>query len=293
MRNIEAMGSLSVAAAEGRQALEKLANDGTKAANALAKIQEEQQAVEGFGNFAEKVFTAEPEELATMELQARGLRAAQVSGPEFFQSRQNRQNAFAGLAQEREFMTNDEYKQTRASLIRKSFESQINPATGQAFKGTDVVKNIAGKDVTLDELEKRLAGGIDETDPNVIAFREATKVQADANEALGRLNIEQALVIQDSMKGLEIFLTDKFPDILANAVTGARTDAQTKPPVKAEEKPQPVSYAETRVAEGEEMVRKGRELAKTAKQEDILRHRKRFSGALCWSDAASGTAGGS
>jgi hypothetical protein len=46
MRNIEAMGSLSVAAAEGRQALEKLANDGTKAANALAKIQEEQQAIE-------------------------------------------------------------------------------------------------------------------------------------------------------------------------------------------------------------------------------------------------------
>lgn len=265
--NIRAVGDLTVASAEGRAALEKLANDGTKAANALAKIQEEQQALEGFANFAEKVFTAEPQQLADMELKATALNAAQAAGPEFMKSRYNRQQAFAGLEQEREFMTNDEYRQTRASLIRKSYESQINPATGQPVKGTDVVKKIAGKDITLDELEKRIAGGVDETDPNVLAFREASEVQAKANEALGKLNMEQAFIIQDAMLRLELFLSNQFPQIFSNAVTNAETDAQTKPEVKAEEKPSGPSVAEKNVTRGEEMVKSGKERLKAANAE--------------------------
>jgi hypothetical protein len=265
--NIRAVGDLTVASAEGRAALEKLANDGTKAANALAKIQEEQQALEGFANFAEKVFTAEPQQLADMELKATALNAAQAAGPEFMKSRYNRQQAFAGLEQEREFMTNDEYRQTRASLIRKSYESQINPATGQPVKGTDVVKKIAGKDITLDELEKRIAGGVDETDPNVLAFREASEVQAKANEALGKLNMEQAFIIQDAMLRLEFFLSSEFPQILSNAVTDAETDAQTKPEVKAEEKPSGPSVAEQNVTRGQEMVKSGKERLRAANAE--------------------------
>jgi hypothetical protein len=258
--NIKAVGELTVASAEGRQALEKLANDGSKAANALAKIQEEQQALEGFGNFAQKVFTAEPQQLAQMEMQAVALNAAQTSGPEFFKSRFNRQQAFAGLEQEREFMTNDEFKQTRASLVRKSFEAQ-------GFKGTDVVKQIAGKDVTLDELEKRLAGGVDETDPNVVKFREAAEIQAKANEALGKLNLEQATVIQNSMLQLEFFLGEKFPNILTDAVIKAREDAQVRPEVKPETKPREPSEAEKNVARGEELVKSGKERVAAADKE--------------------------
>jgi hypothetical protein len=267
LENIQAVGELTVASAEGRQALEKLANDGTKAANALGKIQEQQQAIEGFADFAQKVFTAEPQELAKMELQAVALNAAQVSGPEFFESRQNRQNAFAGLEQERGFMTKDEYNQTRASLIRKSFESQINPATGQAFKGTDVVKNIAGKDITLDELTKRLEGGIDETDPNVIAYREATEIQAQANIELGKIYQTQSEILAAAMMDLGKKLTEDFPNIVANAAANAQTDAQTKPEVKPEKKPPEPSYAETRVSEGQAQIDQGQTLLNEAKKD--------------------------
>lgn len=235
LANIQAVGELTVASNEGRQALEKLANDGSKAANALAKIQEEQQAMEGFGNFAQKVFTAEPEELAKMEINAAALNASQNAGPEFFKSRQNRQMAFAGLEQKREFMLPEEYRKERAQLIRKNFEAQ-------GKKGDDVVTTIGGKDITLDELTKRLEGGVDETDPNVIEFRKATEIQAQANEALGMLNVEQALIVERAMLRLEAFLTDKFPNIIAKG----NADAQeaNKPPKMPEAKEKKPSATE-------------------------------------------------
>jgi len=260
LENIQAVGELTVASAEGRQALEKLANDGTKAANALGKIQEQQQAIEGFADFAQKVFTAEPQELAKMELQAVALNAAQVSGPEFFESRQNRQNAFAGLEQERGFMTKDEYNQTRASLIRKSFEAQ-------GYKGGDVVKNIAGKDITLDELEKRLAGGIDQEDPMVKAYQEAVAVQERANIELGKIYQTQSEILAAAIMDLGKKLTEDFPKIVANASANSQADAQTKPEVKPKEEPRKPSYAETRVSEGQKKIDEGKKLLDEANKE--------------------------
>lgn len=265
--NIRAIGDLTIASAEGRQALEKLANDGTKAANALAKIQEEQQALEGFAAFAQNVFTAEPQQLAQMELQATALNAAQASGPEFMQSRYNRQQAFAGLEQEKQFLTPQEYRDAQADLIRKSFEGQINPQTGQRTKGTDVVRKIGGKEFTLDQFIERIRGGVDQTDPNVVAFREASEVQAKANEALGKLNMEQAFIIQDAMNRLGFFLSTEFPDILTTAVIKAKEDAQTKPEVKPETKPRGPSTAESNVTRGEGLVKSGKERLAAANAE--------------------------
>lgn len=258
--NISAIGDLTIASAEGRQALEKLATDGTKAANALAKIQEEQQALEGFAAFAQNVFTAEPQELAKMELQATALNAAQASGPEFMKSRNNRQQAFAGLEQEKQFLTPQEYRDAQGDLLRKSFESQ-------GKKGDDVVRKIGGKEFTLDQFIERVKGGVDQTDPNVVAFREASEVQAKANEALGKLNMEQAFIIQDAMLRLEFFLSDKFPEILKNAQTNAETDSQTKPEVKSEVKPKGPSIAESNVTRGEALVKSGKERVAAAEKE--------------------------
>ena len=81
IQNIAALGKNKLALDEGRRALEKLANDGTKAANALAKIQEQQQKVEGFGNFLEKVFTSNFDELFQMNRESAAFAAAQVQGP--------------------------------------------------------------------------------------------------------------------------------------------------------------------------------------------------------------------
>jgi chemotaxis protein histidine kinase CheA len=128
-------------------------------------------------------------------------------------------------------MLPEEYRKEKATLTRKNFEAQ-------GYKGGDVVTTIGGKGITLDELTKRLEGGVDETDPNVIEFRKATEIQAQANEALGKLNVEQAIIIQDAMKSLEFFLRDEFPNILSKANADSQTDAQTKPQTKPQEKPQ-------------------------------------------------------
>jgi hypothetical protein len=261
LKNIESIASLTEASAQGRKALEKLANDGTKAANALSKIQEQQQAVEGFANFAQQVFTAEPQQLAQMEIQATALNAALESGPEFMQSRFNRQQAFAGLEQAKQFLTPQEFKDTQADLLRKSFESQ-------GFAGGDVVKEIGGKQFTLDEFIERVRGGADETDPNVIAFRQATEIQAAANDALGLTLETEATKISEAMATLEDFLSNQFPDILAQAVTKSREDATVKPEVKAAEKPQERSFAETRVTEAKQMQQQGRDKLKQLKEEE-------------------------
>lgn len=225
-KNIAAMGANSVAINEGRQALERLASDGTKAANALAKIEEQQRQIEGLGNRFEKIFTASPEELFKMNKQSAALQAAQVAGPEQFKSRAFRQDAFAGLEQDKEFLTGEEYRKQRGMLMRKSLEAQ-------GFTGQSMIQK-GGVNMTVDDFIKRIEGGVNEEDPNVKAYREAVATQVQANEKLAKLNELQALEIQDAMVGLQVFLSTEFPKILTDAVIAARKDSETKPETKSE-----------------------------------------------------------
>ena len=220
-KNIAAMGANSVAINEGRQALERLASDGTKAANALAKIEEQQRQIEGLGNRFEKIFTASPEELFKMNKQSAALQAAQVAGPEQFKSRAFRQDAFAGLEQDKEFLTGEEYRKQRGMLMRKSLEAQ-------GFTGQSMIQK-GGVNMTVDDFIKRIEGGVNEEDPNVKAYREAVATQVQANEKLAKLNELQAIEIQDAMIGLQVFLSTEFPKILTDAVIAARKDSETKP----------------------------------------------------------------
>jgi hypothetical protein len=236
-KNIAAIGANNVAINEGRQALEKLANDGTKAANALSKIQEQQRQIEGIGNRFEKIFTSGPEELFKMNRQSAALELAKTAGAEQFKSRTFRQDAFAGLEQDKEFLSTEEYRKQRGMLMRKSLEAQ--GLTGQSMiqKG--------GISMTVDDFIKRIEGGVSEEDPNVKAYREAVATQVKANEELAMLNELQALHIQEAMIGLQTFLATEFPRILTEAVKDARTDAETKPETK------PTSKAESAKAEAE------------------------------------------
>lgn len=226
-KNIAAMGANSVAINEGRQALEKLANDGTKAANALAKIEEQQRQIEGLGNRFEKIFTATPEELFKMNTQSLALEAAQTAGSDMFKSRAFRQDAFAGLEQDKEFLSTEEYRKQRAMLMRKSFEAQ-------GYTGQSVI-NKGGVNMTVDEFLQRIEGGISEEDPNVKAYREAVNTQIKANEELARLNELQALKIQESMIGLQNFLAQEFPKILTDAIKESRADSEIETGKKGKE----------------------------------------------------------
>ena len=226
-KNIAAMGANSVAINEGRQALEKLANDGTKAANALAKIEEQQRQIEGLGNRFEKIFTSSPEELFKMNRQSDALALAQTAGAEQFKSRAFRQDAFAGLEQDKEFLSPEEYRKQRGMLMRKSLESR-------GYTGQSMIQK-GGVNMTVDDFIKRIEGGMpSEEDPNVKAYREAVATQIKANEELARLEELKSLQIQEAMLGLQTFLANEFPKILTDAVKASREDAETKPSTKTE-----------------------------------------------------------
>lgn len=224
-KNIAAMGANSVAINEGRQALEKLANDGTKAANALAKIEEQQRQIEGLGNRFEKIFTAGPEELFKMERQSAALGAAQVAGPEQFKSRAFRQDAFAGLEQDKEFLSTEEYRKQRGMLMRKSLEAQ-------GYTGQSMIQK-GGINMTVDDFIKRIEGGMpNEEDPNVKAYREAVNTQIKANLELANLEKLKSEEIQTAMTGLQEFLATEFPRILTEAVKASKEAGATKPETK-------------------------------------------------------------
>ena len=173
------------------KSLELLANDGTAAANALGKIQEQQRQVEGFGNFLEKVATADFDQLVQMRKESAALVVAQNSGPEFMRNAENRQLAFAGLNAQKELYTPEEFRNKRADLLTKFYQSQ-------GFKGEDKVPALGG--MTLDEAMKRMRGGVSEDDPNVKAYREATARQAAAADQLGNAAM---LVAQEFNNGLQ------------------------------------------------------------------------------------------
>lgn len=245
-----AIGSNVVAINEGRQALEKLANDGSKAANALAKIEEQQRQIEGLGNRFEKIFTASPEELFKMNKQSAALSAAQQGGSELFKSRAFRQDAFAGLEQDKEFLTPEEFRKQRGMLMRKSFEAQ-------GYTGESMVQK-GGIQMTLDELIKRIEGGMpSEEDPNVKAYREAVSTQIAANKELAKLEEIASLGIQESMLDLQDFLAKEFPKILTDAVTASKTDAETKPETGASkpEKSEKQKQAELDIGIAEENIK--------------------------------------
>jgi len=173
------------------KSLELLANDGTAAANALGKIQEQQRQVEGFGNFLEKVATADFDQLFQMRRESAALVVAENSGPEFMRNAENRQLAFAGLNAQKELYTPEEFRNKRADLLTKFYQSQ-------GFKGEDKVPALGG--MTLDEAMKRMRGGVSEDDPNVKAYREATARQAAAADQLGNAAM---MVAQEFNNGLQ------------------------------------------------------------------------------------------
>ena len=264
LKNINLLGKNNLALEEGRTALEKLANDGSKAANALAKIQEEQQKVEGFGNFLEKVFTSSFDELFQMNREASAFVAAQTQGPGFMRSPENRQLAFAGLNAKKDLYSKEEFANLRADLFEKSLAAS-------GFQGKDFVGQLG---MTVEEALNRIKGRISEEDPNVKAYRAAVKEQITANKALALINKQQALIIQESMIDLQIFLASKFPDILTQALRDARADAAAaapKPPAAPAQAPgvepnKEVEKAKNALATKQQEVEDLREARNTAKK---------------------------
>jgi hypothetical protein len=210
-----------------------------------------------------------------MNKQSAALQAAGTAGPEQFKNLAFRQDAFAGLEQDKEFLKPEEYRKQRAMLMRKSFEAQ-------GYTGDSMI-NKGGIEMTLDDFLKRIEGGVSEEDPNVKAYREAVATQVKANEELGRLEQLSALEIQNSMLDLQVFLATEFPKILTNAVLEAKTDSETQPETRSEES----KKAEKDMAEAskqfEDAKAKKEDLAtKRAKKESEVRAAQKATEGWSW-----------
>ena len=228
--NIQALGENKRAIEEGQAALEKLANDGSKAANALAKIQEEQKRLEAYGAGLDQVLTASPEDLIKMNFNTDAINKVLAGDTRGLKTSSGRRAAYAGLEQDRGLIGEAEYNKRLAVLRRQSLMATQGKVTPE-------------QEEAIARLEKGLPG---EEDPNVKAYREAVAVQEKAAKKLGDLQMASADKIGTAMDDLRVFLQDKFPDLLAKAVTDAKTasavgaDAgkptEAKPEAKAEQK---------------------------------------------------------
>ena len=217
--NIESVRDLTIASNEGRQALEKLANDGSRAANALSKIQEEQKRAEGFGNVLEKIATADFNQQTQMLKQLQALQIASSSGPEAMMNPTLRRDAFAGLNDIRELLDPTEFNKIRADLLSKF-------VTSQGMNLNQPIPLLGGR--TAQELIDKIADGPDANDPNVIAYKKAVETQATANEALRKLAVAQGETITRAMDSLKTFLSNDFKNIISNAIAEGIRNAQGK-----------------------------------------------------------------
>jgi len=227
--NIEALGQNKRAIEEGQAALQKLATDGSRAANALAKIQEEQKRLEAFGSSLDNALTASPGELAKMNYNTDAMNRVLAGDTKGLKTSQGRKAAFAGLQQDKELIGEAEYNKRLAVLRRQSLMETQGQVTPEQEK-------------MIQRLEKGLP---DEEDPNVKAYREASAAHQEANIKLGDMQMAAADKIGEKMDELRTFLADKFPGLLTQAVLDAKTASatagaagqttQTAPDVKAEQ----------------------------------------------------------
>lgn len=232
-KNNAAMSANSKAINQGRQALEKLANDGTKAANALAKIEENERIYEGGRSLGRTVLTSDSQQLYEMNksLAAYTKTISGKANAKNANSLQFRKDAFAGFDIVKNLMPQGMSKKIEARLQKEMIEAMPE---GQQMLDQQVGIGNNDKKITLrDVLDQAISGEANEEDPNVKAYREAVDTQIKANEQLSMLNELQALKIQESMIGLQEFLANKFPEILTKAVTASREDAATKPEVSS------------------------------------------------------------
>lgn len=264
--NIAIMGKNNAAIEESRQALEKLATDGSKAANALSKIKERQQLADNARGLARRLLTSDSGELADISRQGKAFNKViqgRASEKEL-NSLQTRRDAFAGLDNIKSVLPESVARKMEAQLTRQMLQGT---ADGRKMLGMTFGKDSEGKSMTLDDALKNAEDGKDPVQEKYIAeYQRATDVQIQANEALAMLNQDSALLTQETMLKLQDFLNSRFPEIVSKAFSDARTDAQAKPTPETKTKQEERKNRETQKQATEK-----EQASLKAKQETLLK----------------------
>jgi hypothetical protein len=238
--DIAALGKQKRALDNGSKALEKLANDGTKAANALGKIKERQQLADNARGVARKLLTSDSGELMDFERQMSAYTrtvSGQASNQELG-SLQFRQDAFSGLDNIKSVLPENIAKQMEAKLTRSMISA--NPQ-GQQILNSVIGMDSEGNPMTVDQSLQMAEQGKDPVQEQYIqAYKAATDAQAAAADALANKALEAAKILADGsaqlMGDLKAGVQGKVAElgqVLPNAEAAAKADP--KPEVKTEE----------------------------------------------------------
>jgi TP901 family phage tail tape measure protein len=211
-------------------ALKLVADNASRAANALSKIGEKKQRLDNLTNSVEQLLVAGPEEVLNFNQQAAAFAASKNAGADFFKSTKNRQLAFGGLNQIKDIMGEEQYRNARADLVEKSLTAQLgdpekvfkNLGIGISFK--DYIKNIR-------------TGEISDQDPTVKEYKKIVGDSVTANNALSQIIRDQAAGIQTGIDTILSRLANELPKIIQdaykqiNVVAPQQPNQQPKPPV--------------------------------------------------------------
>jgi hypothetical protein len=232
-KDTEALAKQNKALNDGHKALEKLATDGTKAANALSKIQERKQLAENGRSLSRKLLTSDSSELADFSRQmgAYNRVASGNASNKELGNLQTRRDAFAGLDNIKGMLPESMGKQMEARLQRQML--MANP-DGQKILDSVIGVGSDGNKMTMDQALKDAESGKDPVQEEYIkAYKDATDVQARAAQALADNALESSKILaKASQEMLDKIST--LGTILPNAQAEA---AAAKPEVEKPKDP--------------------------------------------------------
>lgn len=213
--SVDAFAANNDALAESKKALELLANDGTRAANALSKIQEREQRNRAGANFLREIFTNDPAQNIQLRGQLEALGRARAGDQNILQNPQMLEQAFGGL---------DKIGGMLDPKLRAQIEGDLleNTLKAQGINLNDVfMPGVNGQpDTTYQDIVNSVRGKGDPNDPLIQAYYDAVNTQIAANDALAALQIAEAKIQEQRLVDIHKGILD-LPERLATEIQAA------------------------------------------------------------------------
>lgn len=224
-------------------ALKRLAEDGSRAANALALLKQNQQLASNSSEFLRKALTSNAEELADMTVDAKAysMVAGGTASASQFQNLEFRQQAFRGFDMIGQMLPEDLRNRMGAGMQIQMLEA-TNPQllNEVAYRGRDANGELTT--VTFrDALEAQARGEPDSNSKAIInEYQKAVETQIAANNALGLLQLESAQRLDQTRNDILSRIEARMTDLVNKtkeqiAAEAAATKDTNKPTVEAKE----------------------------------------------------------
>ncbi len=213
----ERQAKLNVQINNTQKALEELANDSSRASNALQKLQDYRATTKAGVNLTQEILTADPDKLRDINKQLVAYNKT-ITGQATQKEMGNvqfRQQAFGGLDMLRSVMPEKIAQQMQARMSRQMLTSM----------GVDLNQTIAmgpdNQSITLDQALTNVETGKDpQQEAYIEAYRQATERQAAAADELANSAVKVATIYADASTKISDTLA-KLPEKLEAAIKSA------------------------------------------------------------------------